>query len=184
LLTADDPVPAVVSIVAPPGYGKTMLLADWAAGARREIAWLTLDDFDNAPSVFLTYVAAALDRVQPVDPSLGRALRVSGTRILASAVPRLASELHRWSRPGALVLDDVHRLTDRTCLDALGALLDHLPRGLQVILASRTMPDLPFGRLRANWRLLEIGRSELAFNAEEARALAAGVGYRMPVEQV
>lgn len=183
MLIADDSMPAVVSIVAPPGYGKTMLLTDWAAGARRDIAWLTLDDFDNAPSVFLTYVAAALDRVQPVDPSLGRALRVSGTRILASAVPRLASELHRWSRPGALVLDDVHRLTDRTCLDALGALLEHLPRGFQVVLASRTMPDLPFGRLRAHRRLLEIGRSQLAFNAEEAQSLAAGVGYRMPLEQ-
>ena len=178
-----DASPAVVSIVAPPGYGKTMLLADWANRARRDVAWVTLDDFDNAPSVFLTYVAAAIDRVQPVDPSLGRALRVSGTRILAAAVPRLASELHRWSRPGALVLDDVHRLTDRTCLDALGALLEHLPRGFQVVLASRTMPDLPFGRLRANRGLLEIGRAQLAFNAEEAQALAAGVGYRILPEQ-
>jgi LuxR family maltose regulon positive regulatory protein len=160
-----------------------MLLADWAKGARRDVAWLTIDDFDNAPSVFLTYVAAAIDRVQRVDPSLARALRASGTRILAAAVPRLASELHRWPRPGTLVLDDVHRLTDRTCLDALGSLLEHLPRGFQVVLASRTMPDLPFGRLRADGRLLEIDRTLLAFNADEAQALAAGVGYRMSREQ-
>jgi LuxR family transcriptional regulator, maltose regulon positive regulatory protein len=173
------PSPVVVSVTAPPGYGKTVLLADWAAREGRDVAWLTLDDFDNAPSVFLTYVAAAIDRVQPVDPSLGRALRVSGTRILAAAIPRLASELHRWPRPGVLILDDVQRLVDRTCLDALGALLDHLPRGFQVVLASRTVPDLPFGRLRANRALLEIGPAQLAFNVEEAQALAAGVGYRM-----
>jgi LuxR family maltose regulon positive regulatory protein len=178
-----DRSPAVVSVIAPPGYGKTVLLADWAARERRDVAWLTLDDFDNAPSVFLTYVAAAIDRIQPVDPSLGRALRESGTRILAAAIPRLAAELHRWSRPGALVLDDVHRLTDRTCLDALGALLEHLPHGFQVVLASRTVPDLSIGRLRANRGLLEIGRAQLAFNAEEAQALAAGVGYRMTREQ-
>jgi LuxR family maltose regulon positive regulatory protein len=174
-----DPSPAVVSVIAPPGYGKTVLLADWAARERRDVAWLTLDDFDNAPSVFLTYVAAAIDRVHAVDPSLGRALRVSGTRILATAVPGLASELDRWPRPGVLVLDDVHRLTDRTCLDALGALLEHLPRGFQVVLASRRVPDLPFGRLRAKRALLEIGPAQLAFDADEAQALAAGVGYRM-----
>jgi LuxR family transcriptional regulator, maltose regulon positive regulatory protein len=174
-----DPSPAVVSVIAPPGYGKTVLLADWAARERRDVAWLTLDDFDNAPSVFLTYVAAAIDRVQNVDASLGRALRVSGTRILAAAVPRLAAELHRWPRPGVLVLDDVHRLADRTCLDALAALLEHLPRGFQVVLASRTVPDLPLGRLRANRALLEIGPAQLAFDVEEAQALAAAVGYRM-----
>jgi LuxR family maltose regulon positive regulatory protein len=54
LLPADPP-PPVVSIIAPAGYGKTMLLADWAARAQRDVAWLTLDEFDNAPSVFLTY---------------------------------------------------------------------------------------------------------------------------------
>ena len=53
------------TIVAPPGYGKTMLLADWAGRAGRDVAWLTLDDFDNAPSVFLTYLAAAIDRIGP-----------------------------------------------------------------------------------------------------------------------
>ena len=66
-----------------------------------------------------------------------------GSRILAAAVPRLASEMHRIGRPAVIVLDDVHRLLDRTCLDALASLLDHLPPGIQVALAARTMPDLP-----------------------------------------
>ena len=69
-----EPSPAVVSVIAPPGYGKTLLLADWAAHETREVAWLTLGDYDNEPSVFLTYVAAALDRLQPIDPSIGQAL--------------------------------------------------------------------------------------------------------------
>ena len=182
-LLTTDPAPPVVSVIAPAGYGKTSLLAEWAAGARRDVAWLTLDEFDNAPSVFLTYVAAAIDRVEPVDPSISTALAAPGTRILAAAVPGLASELHRWQRPGALILDDVHRLVDKSCLDALGSLIEHLPPGFQVVLASRTAPDLPFARLRANRRLVEIGREQLAFDTEETAALAAGVGQRLSREE-
>ena len=178
-----DPAPAIVLVIGPPGYGKTMLLADWAAREQQDVAWLTLDDFDNDPSVFLTYVAAAIDRVEPIDPSIGTALTAQGTRILAAAVPRLASELHRWRRPGVLVLDDLHRLEDRTCLDALASLLEHLPAGFRVVLASRTPPDLPVGRLRANRALLEIGKDELAFDAQEAAALAAAAGLPLSREQ-
>ena len=178
-----EPAPAIVLVIAPPGYGKTMLLADWAAREQHDVAWLTLDEFDNDPSVFLTYVAAAIDRVEPIDPSIGSALTAQGTRILAAAVPRLASELHRWRRPGVLVLDDLHRLEDRTCLDALASLLEHLPAGFRVVLASRTPPDLPVGRLRANRALLEIGKDDLAFDAPEAEALAAAAGLPLSREQ-
>ena len=178
-----EPRASIVSIVAPPGYGKTTLLADWADLEDRSVAWLTLDEFDNDPSVFLTYVAAALDRIHPIDPSIGAALAAPGTGILAAAVPRLASELHRWERPGLLILDDVHRLVDPACLDALTALLEHLPEEFQVAVAGRTSPDLPVGRFRAHRDLLEIGRDELAFDAEETEALSAEAGYLMTREQ-
>ena len=97
-----EPRPSTVAIVAPAGYGKTVLLADWAARETRDVAWLTLGDYDNEPSVFLTYLAAAIDRIGPIDPAIGAALAARGSRILAMAVPRLASELHRRRRPGVL----------------------------------------------------------------------------------
>ena len=172
-----EPRPSAIAVVAPPGYGKTVLLADWAARETRDVAWLTLDAYDNESSVFLTYLAAAIDRIGPIDPTVGAALTAHGSRTLATAVPRLASELHRRRRPGVLILDDLHHLVDRTCLDALGALLDLLPPGFQVAMAARTAPDLPFGRLRARRQLLEIGRDQLAFDADEAGALAAGAGH-------
>jgi LuxR family maltose regulon positive regulatory protein len=178
-----EPRPSTVAIIAPAGYGKTVLLAAWAARETRDVAWLTLGEYDNEPSVFLTYLAAAIDRIGPIDPSVGSALSAGGSRILARAVPRLASELHRRQRPGVLVLDDVHRLVDRTCLDALAALLELLPPGFQVAIAARTTPDLSFGRLRANRQLLEIGRDQLAFDAEETRTLAARTGYRLTKDQ-
>ena len=151
-------------MIAPPGYGKTTLLAQWTARERRPVAWLTLDDLDNDPAVLLSYLAVAFDRIEPIDPSIRSALAAPRQRILATAVPRLASELHGWRQPGVLVLDDAHRLTDRTCLDALASLLDHLPPGFRVAIAGRSEPDLPLARLRAQRDLLEIGPNLLALD--------------------
>jgi LuxR family maltose regulon positive regulatory protein len=178
-LLASEPAPPIVTLVAPPGFGKTVLLADWAAQAPCPVAWLTLERLDNDAATFLSYVVAAIDRVRPVDDAIRSALTASGERILTTAVPRLASELHRWDRPGVLVLDDVHLLEDRLCLDALTELLDHLPPGFRVFMAGRREPHLPLGRHRAHRDLLEIGRGTLAFDEEEAAALIAAVDGRL-----
>jgi len=183
LLTAEPRSP-IVSVIAPPGYGKTLLLAEWAAREDRPVAWLTIDDFDNVPSVFLSYLAAAIDRIEPIDESFLSAIAASGSRILAAAIPRLASELHRSGRPAVLMLDDVQRLVDRTCLDALSALLDHLPPGFQVAIAARTAPDLAFGRLRADRDLLEISRDDLALDLLETEALASAAGRLLRPDEV
>jgi len=53
----------VVSIVAPAGYGKTALCAQWARRDGRSCAWLTVDDRDNDPTVLLRHLKAATDRV-------------------------------------------------------------------------------------------------------------------------
>ncbi len=172
-----EPRPSVVTVIAPAGYGKTTFLAEWVRRQGHGVAWLSLDDQDNEPSVFLSYVAAALDRVEPIDVSMSSALAVQGSAVLGTSVPRLASELHRWARPGLLVLDDVHRLVDRACLDALAALLEHLPPGFQVALAGRATPDLPLARMRVQQTLLEITRDDLAFDPVETEQLAVATGY-------
>ena len=175
-LLTDASGPRIVSLIAPPGFGKTTLLSQWTARESRPMAWVTLDDLDNDPGILVTYLAAAYDRIQPIDGSVTDGLTGSDKRVLGSAVPRLLSDLHRWRRPVVLVLDDVHRLVDRTSLDALVALLDHLPPGFRVAIAGRNEPDLPFARLRAQRDLLEIGPGLLALDEDETRALAEGLG--------
>jgi LuxR family maltose regulon positive regulatory protein len=128
-LLAATPGPPVVSVIAPAGYGKTTLLAQWAARERRPVAWITFGDLDNDPAVLLSYLAVALDRIAPIDDSIRTAIAAPRERILATAVPRLASEMARHDQPVQLVLDDVHRIVDRLALDALAALIDHLPDG-------------------------------------------------------
>ena len=177
LLAADGP--AVVSLIAPPGYGKSTLLAQWVARETRPVAWLTLDALDNDPAILLAYLGATFDLVQPVGQGALAGLGGSRERLLATAVPRLLSELHDWPAPGVLVLDDAHRLTERAALDIVTAILDHLPAGFRVAISGRQQPDLPLARLRANRSLLELGPDGLAFDDEETMALAGGIGQAL-----
>ena len=50
-------------ISAPAGFGKTTLVSEWVAGCERPVAWLSLDEGDNDPTCFLTYLVAALQTI-------------------------------------------------------------------------------------------------------------------------
>ena len=147
----------VVSVVAPPGYGKTVVLAQWAARDRRQFAWVSLDHRDNDPVVFLTYVAEALNADSTVDRAVFKALSGPGDSLWARGLPRLVSALAARPEPLVLVLDDVHELENPECLDALAALLLHVPRGSQLVLCGRAEARLGLPKLRADGELLELG---------------------------
>jgi LuxR family maltose regulon positive regulatory protein len=78
---------SVVTVTAPPGYGKTTLMAQWAERIGSRVAWLSCDDADNDPVVLLSALAVALDRMGPVDPAIFSALAASGADI--TMIPRL-----------------------------------------------------------------------------------------------
>src|SRR4029453_1494473 len=166
----------VVCVVAPPGYGKTTLLAQWAQRKGDRVAWVTVDPHDNDPAVLLTYLAVALDRVAPIDPETFQILASPASYVPPTVVARLAAAMSATNEPVDLVLDHVELLHNRQCLDALGQLAVQLSGGSQLALASRTRPRLPLGRLRGQGRLMEVAAADLAMDQMEARALLAGAG--------
>jgi LuxR family maltose regulon positive regulatory protein len=172
-LEASSGVP-VVAIAAPPGYGKTTLLVRWAARDPRPFVWLSIDGRDNDPVVLLTYIAVALDRSEPINRAVFRALASPGAPIAETVVPRLGSALSSRTLPTVIVLDDAHRLQNRECLDHVAALVEHLPNGSQLAIASRGESPLPVARLRAEGRVLEIGAADLAMDPQEAASLLRG----------
>jgi LuxR family transcriptional regulator, maltose regulon positive regulatory protein len=169
----------VSCVVAPPGYGKTTLLAQWAARKGRWVGWVSVDHRDNDPAVLLTYIATALDRVELIDPRVFHALASPGVVIADTVVPRLAAALSSMSQPVALVLDHVEVLSNWECLDAIAELAVQLPGGSQLALASRGELPLPVASLRARGQIVEIGVNELAMDHEEARALLEGAGVQL-----
>ena len=171
----------VVSIVAPPGYGKSSLLVQWATEDSRPVAWLTASDSDGDPVVFLTDLVTAIDRLVPLDAGL-IGLIASGTVSHRTVVGRLLAAMARPTERVRIAIDDGHRITSRTCLDILAELVEHLPEGSQVAIAARVRMRLPFARWRAEGSMIDIGPAELAMDDHEAVGLARELGLRLPTE--
>ena len=160
-----------MSVVAPAGYGKTTLLAQWAERYGPAVAWVSVDDGDNDPKVLLSYVAQALDGVQPIGGQVFDALGSPTSSVPGSVVPRLGAAFAAMTTPVALVLDDVHLLHNSACRAALSVLADHVPAGSRLALAGRDEPPLRVARLRAEGRITEIGAGDLALTRAEAALL-------------
>ena len=169
-LARSEPRP-IVSVVAPPGYGKTTLLSQWAERNGQAFAWVSVDEGDNDPKVLLTYVAEALDAVEPIGGRVFDALASPASSVPGSVVPRLGAAFWSMTSPVALVLDDVHALHNSECRAALSVLADHVPAGSRLALAGRAEPPLRVARLRAEGRILEIGPGDLSLTCEEAASL-------------
>jgi LuxR family maltose regulon positive regulatory protein len=174
--------PTLICLVAPAGYGKTTVLAQWAESKRPRAAWLSADHHDNDPTVLLTYLAAALDRVEPIAPAVFRALAAPSPS--ETAVPMLASALRSLAEPTFLVLDHAEAITNRDCLDIVTELSLSVPAGSQLAIASRRHLPLPTARLRAEGRLLDVGASELAMDEQEASRLLGEAGVDFQGDEV
>jgi LuxR family transcriptional regulator, maltose regulon positive regulatory protein len=167
---------SVVAITAPAGYGKTTLLAEWAERDRRPFAWVSVDEADGDPVVFLGHVAVALDRIEPLEPHVLESIASPAGANSARVLSRLSSALVTRTRPFVLVLDDVDRLGDQ--LDAVSSIADHVPKGSVLALAARAVPDVGLPRLRADGRLIEVGIEDLALRPLQAYRLLRGAGVR------
>ena len=175
-LIAEGAQGPLTSVTGPPGAGKTMAIASWAAARPYPctLAWVTLDDYDNKPRVFWSYVVAALRRAGIAVP---RVLPGPTREAVEHAfLVRLALVLAAQDRPVVLVLDDVHLLTDPATLSGLDYVQRNAHPGLHLVVASRVDPLLPLHRYRLTGELAEIRADDLAFSVEESGLLLAHHG--------
>src|SRR5690242_5859326 len=161
---------ALTLVSAPAGFGKTTLLAEWlavAAADERSVAWLSLDQRDNDPALFWTYLVAALNTGVPGEDAVP--LQPPQPPNEAGLVA-LLNDLSAISNDVVLVLDDYHVIDARDVQDGMAFLLEHLPPQIHLVIASRTDPPLPLARLRGRGELAEIRAADLRFTPGEAAA--------------
>jgi len=159
-------------VSAPAGFGKTTLLADWLAAVAIDgptVTWLSLDQSDNHPASFWTYLIAAL---QTAESHIGAGaislLQSPQPPPIEAVLTPLLNELSAMSTDVTLVLDDYHVIDARDIHDGMVFLLDHLPPRLHLVIASRADPSLPLARLRARGELVEVRAEDLRFTPGEA----------------
>jgi LuxR family maltose regulon positive regulatory protein len=169
----------LTSITGPPGAGKTMAVASWAAGHQAgPVAWVTVDGYDNKPEVFWSYVVAALRRAGvPVNRAATALARgdMAGHVFLL----QLASSLAGRERAVTLVLDDFHLLTDGAMLAGLAYVLKNARPGLRLVVTSRIDPPLPLHQYRLTGDLTEIRADDLAFSVPEVASLMVQHGVTL-----
>jgi LuxR family maltose regulon positive regulatory protein len=156
-------------ISASAGFGKTTLVSEWVASCERPAAWMSLDEGDNDPSRFLTYLVAAL---QTIAANIGEGVlavlqspqRLSTESILTTLLNEITTIPHNF----VLVLDDYHIIDAKPVDDALTFLLEHLPPQMHLVITTREDPHLPLARLRARDQLTELRVKDLRFTSFEA----------------
>ncbi len=171
----------VTLLSTPPGYGKTTLLSAWVAGLTRHsnappVAWLALDERDDDPTRFWSYLLAALERALPGCTGAAQAaLHSMQAPPPETLVTALVNALAALPADLLLVLDDAHLLVSPPLCATLAALVEHAPPRLHLVLASRADPALPLPRLRASGQLLELRAADLALTAPEVEAFLAAL---------
>ena len=163
----------LILVSAPPGFGKSTLLAQWIAraeGGGRSVAWVSLDEGDNSPVRFWTYVLEALSRAHPGGFDSTLAMTQAGQPTARQVLAHLINELGRLEGSLVLVLDDFHLISSPEVQGELEFLIGHCPPNFQVVLSSRTDPAFPLARLRARGELSEIRARDLRMTPEETIA--------------
>ena len=165
----------VVLISAPAGYGKSVLAAQLARHNPLPSVWLSLTESDNDPVHLVRSLVMGLDRIKPADQKPVEALRIPAQHNRESLLPELLRCIQR-AAPFAMVIDDLHAVTAPQSVAVVRYLVENLPPGCQIVLASRTDPDIGLARLRLSGELLEIRADLLALDIEETAQLLDRAG--------
>ncbi|MCG3210674.1 MAG: HTH-type transcriptional regulator MalT [Anaerolineae bacterium] len=166
----------LVLISAAAGYGKTTLLAQWAAASRLPVAWLSVGKEDNNLADFFRYLLLGWEQTQPGVRESPLGLRLgAGSPDPDAVLAAFINVANTLSEPIAFVLDDYHLIEDPAIHTALTFLLDHLPPTIHLVLAGRAEPPLPLARYRAHQILLEFSTENLAFSLEESAEFLNGM---------
>ncbi len=173
-------------VCAPAGFGKTTLITEWACGSACDVAWLSLDEGDNDPVRFLTYLIAAL---RQVDGAIGQTLQpiLQSPQLppIQSLAALLVADIAAAATALILVLDDYHLITAAAVHQIVQFLLEHQPPEMHLVVITREDPLLPLPRLRARGQMTELREWALRFTPEEAAAfLDRTMGLHLSAEMV
>ncbi len=173
-------------ISAPAGYGKTTLLAQWLEQTPFPAAWLSLDERDNHPIDFLSYLVAAIRTLFPDGcPTTKSLLTVSQIPPLDYLTTTLINEIAELPEQFLLVLDDYHMVDHKDIHQLVSALIKHAPPSLHLVIASRKDPPFSISRSRATRKMAEIRMNDLRFTSDEVRSfLKTCLGARVSPEIV
>ena len=162
----------LILVSAPAGYGKTTLLSDWISLNTIPVSWLSLDNSDNDPTVFLGYVISGIQNIQQdFGQSALRLLNSPTSPSFESIASLLINESLNINQNFLLVLDDFHLVKSNDVLNLVSYFLDHIPGNIHIAILTRSDPAISLSRLRSQHQLVELRSSDLSFSANDISIL-------------
>jgi len=159
---------SVILVSAPAGFGKTTVISSWIEECRQATAWLSIDNGENDPAVFLIYLVAALQTIDDrIGETLSATLQASDSLNVRNVLARIINDLSAVEDDVLLVIDDYHLITSTEVHDILMLLIDHMPPNMYIVISTREDPPLNLVRLRASGQLLEVRAKDLRFTLSE-----------------
>jgi len=173
-------------ISAPAGFGKTTLISERVANCKRQCAWVSLDEGDNDPVRFLTYLVGALQTVsENIGGGVMSLLQSPQPPPIEIILTNLLNEIATVSDSFILVLDDYHVIESKAVDDVLAFLLEYAPSQMHLVITTREDPPLPLARYRVRDELTELRATDLRFTPEEAADfLNQGMGLNLSEEDI
>lgn len=161
----------LILVSAPAGSGKSTLVAAWALGQDRPVAWLQIEASDSDPVSFWSSLVAAIGRCRPEVRSTVGPLVIGAQgdeRVVVSAIVNAVIDV---SEPLIVVIDDYHLIDSGRVHRGVERLIDLCPPQLTVVICTRVDPPFRLGRMRVRNRLDEVRADDLRFDTGEATAL-------------
>ncbi|MFN8440274.1 MAG: LuxR C-terminal-related transcriptional regulator [Caldilineaceae bacterium] len=163
------------------GSGKTMAVVDWLHYLRTRLgnqapvmAWLTLEESDNDPVRFFSYLIASLQTLMPtLGVTLQPLLESSQAPDWNGVVTTLINELHTIPSEIVLVLDDYHLIAASVIHHALIFFIEHLSPNLHLYLTTRSDPPWPLARWRVRRQMVDVRAIDLRFSRGEIESYLA-----------
>ncbi len=174
----------MVLACAPSGYGKTVLLGQWSEQDLRPHRTLILGEEHNDPAMLVGSILAALEPLESIPSEVEVALANPEPSMERVVLPRLGAAVAQRALPFVLSFDDFEQIESSQSLAVVSTVIRNLPRGSQVMIASRTEPALPVGRLRANRQLTELGSTDLVMTRAESKELLMALGLDLSAAQL
>ena len=162
----------LILVSAPAGYGKTTLISDWISQNKIPAAWLSLDNGDNDPAVFLSYVISGIQTIEKkFGQSALRLLNSPNSPSVESITSLLINDVLSVNQNFLLVLDDFHSIKSNEILKLAAYLFDYIPGNIHIVILTRSDPALAVSRLRSQHQLVELRSSDLSFSANDISIL-------------
>ncbi len=155
----DDRAPGYTMVVAPTGYGKTALLAEWAAQSEKKVIWYTMSESDSPDGIAHHLLSA----VKQVVPDFETELDAISVATIFRAIAKLNEDV-------VLILDNVvDSFTYQ--LNVTQSYMDAIPDNVHIFALRRLMPTVSLQRFSSIGRLSIITAGDLVFSRNEVAAL-------------